>query len=51
VQDILRFVPHVVVEAPESLRQLVLEHLEHGLAALRAEPRKPAAGEARFSAG
>lgn len=51
VQDILRFVPDVVVEAPESLRQLVLEHLERGLAALRAEQRKPAAGEAIFSAG
>jgi len=51
VQDILRFVPHVVVEAPDSLRQLVLEHLEGGLAAMRAEQRKPAAGEARFTAG
>lgn len=51
VQDILRFVPDVVVEAPESLRLLVLEHLEKGVAALRAEQRKPAAGEARFSAG
>lgn len=51
VQDILRFIPDVVVEAPESLRLLVLEHLEKGVAALGAEQRKPAAGEARFSAG
>lgn len=51
VQDILRFVPHVVVEAPESLRQLVVEHLDQGLTALRAERRKPAAGEAGFSVG
>ncbi len=51
VQDILRFVPDVVVEGPEPLRLLVLEHLENGLAVLRAEQRKPAAGEARFSAG
>lgn len=51
VQDILRFVPDVVVEAPESLRALVLDHLERGLRELRAEQRKPAAGEARLSAG
>lgn len=51
VQDILRFIPDVVVEAPESLRLLVLEHLKNGLDALRAEQRKPAAGEARYSAG
>lgn len=51
VQDILRFVPHVVVEAPESLRQLVVEYLEQGLEVLWAERRKPAAGEAGLSAG
>jgi predicted DNA-binding transcriptional regulator YafY len=51
VQDILRYVPDVVVEAPESLRQLIVKHLEEGLAAFRAEQRKPAAGEARFTAG
>lgn len=51
VQDVLRFVPHVVVEAPESLRLLVVEHLEQGLAALHVERRKPAAGEAGVSAG
>jgi len=51
VQDILRFVPHVTVEAPESLRQLVAEHLEEGLIVLRGERRKPAAGEAGVSAG
>lgn len=51
VQDILRFVPDVVVEAPESLRLTVLEQLEKGLAVFRAEQRKPAAGEARYSAG
>ncbi len=51
VQDILRYVPHVVVEEPESLRQTVLRQLEAGLAAYGAEVRKPAAGEARYTAG
>lgn len=51
VQDILRFVPHVVVESPESLRQIVLRHLQDALAAHSGELRKPAAGEARLSAG
>jgi predicted DNA-binding transcriptional regulator YafY len=49
-QDILRFVPHVVVEGPESLRQIVIGQLESGLAAHRGEQRKPAAAEARLTA-
>lgn len=51
VQDILRFVPHVTVEDPESLRELVVEHLKSALAVFREEERKPAASEALFSAG
>lgn len=51
IQDILRYVPDVVVEAPESLRALIMQQLEAGLARLRAELRKPAAGEARLSTG
>lgn len=51
VQDILRFVPDVIVEAPESLRAMVVQSLEEGLGRLRAELRKPAAGEARLSTG
>jgi len=51
VQDILRFVPDIVVESPETLRAVVAGQLEEGLARLRAEMRKPAAGEARLSMG
>lgn len=51
VQDILRFVPDVIVESPDSLRQLVMKSLEAGLLALRAERRRPAASESRTSAG
>ncbi len=51
VQDILRFVPDVVVESPESLRTVVAEQLKEGLARLLADQRKPAAGEARLSIG
>jgi predicted DNA-binding transcriptional regulator YafY len=51
VQDILRFAPDVVVEAPDSLRELVMRHLEDGLSAMRAERRKPAASAQQLSRG
>lgn len=51
VQDILRFAPDVIVEGPDSLRELVIGQLEAGLAAQRAERRKPAVGEQQMSAG
>lgn len=51
VQDILRFVPDVVVEAPDSLRELVIEHLEGGLAAMHAARRKPASSAQQLSTG
>lgn len=51
VQDILRFVPDVVVESPDPLRQLVIQQLQAGLAAFQEEARKPAASEARLSTG
>lgn len=51
VQDILRFVPDVVVEAPESLRELVMQHLKDGLSAMSAERRKPAATAQQLSTG
>lgn len=51
VQDILRFVPDVVVEAPESLRKLVMQHLKDGLSAMSAERRKPAASAQQLSTG
>lgn len=51
VQDILRFVPDVVVEAPESLRELVLQHLRDGMSAMSAERRKPAASAEQLSTG
>ena len=43
VQDILCYVPHVVVEEPAELRRTVLECLEQGLAAFGADVRKPVA--------